>query len=563
MVVLSFIRYIILLTCIYRTFGSISDTTQVTEKSQDINQPGDRVCKKIDIKKVTESNPKNTDINQAYEENDRYVEDNKKNQVLELKDLICMPNDETNNPKNNITRNIYNHFRATPARNAHYFERKYEHPTEFYNEQFYQNQQARSFNMYTVHSNQVSHLTSNVYTWHIYYPSFQSSSNIRFAEGPKAFVPCIQTDRLLSDNEIVNFLFHRLNSLNYFRNFRDFLPLIEYHYTFKNIKNASAVIFHSRILDNIRINEIQIKGFAKTTDEERLRIWSLFSKKYSKIKIIDFDSPLISFFPGIIMLKDFIYKLLTEKRLKERNIFNIFVGMKIIESLLFSSKEMIAGLSKENSLDIFSYGHGATNIIIAHKRIFFTILKKILFKNFNLSKKFIISLRITEMGCVYLSNDKLYLNKANKYHFLRALIDSIYFLDDMLMNTVSNIYEKSIIDVDLQTGYVAHIFFDFSELENFEIDPDLSLKFIKYYLILLQNEEFISSGNINKIVFKNVIENLAIEVDNVEKELTNSCSIQPKEHINLLFKCLSIFNFIIKCEYNINLHNSLYLERIS
>ncbi|TBU10279.1 hypothetical protein CWI38_1882p0020 [Hamiltosporidium tvaerminnensis] len=402
MVVLSFIGYIILLTCINRTFGSISDTTQVTEKSQDINQPGDRVCKKIDIEKFTESNPTTTDINQAYEENDRYVEDNKKNQVLELKDLICMPNDETNSPKNNITRNTYNHFRAIPAQNAYLFERKYENPTEFYNEQVYQNQTARSFYMYSEHPNEVSHLTSNVYTGYVYYAPFQSSSNIRSAEGPKAFVPCIQTDRLLSENEIVNCLFHRLNSLNYFRNFRDFLPLIEYHYRFKNIKNASAVILHSRILDNIRINEIQIKGFAKTTDEERLRIWSLFTEKYSKIKMIDYDSPLVSFFPGIKMLKDFIYKLLLEKVLQDRNIFNIFVGMKMIESLLFSSKEMIAGLSKENSLDIFSYGYSITNIIIAHKRIFFTILKKILFKNFNLSKNFIISLRITEMGCVYL-----------------------------------------------------------------------------------------------------------------------------------------------------------------
>ncbi|TBU11806.1 hypothetical protein CWI38_1031p0010 [Hamiltosporidium tvaerminnensis] len=445
MVVLSFIGYIILLTCINRTFGSISDTTQVTEKSQDINQPGDRVCKKIDIKKVTEKSS------------------------FRIKRPFCISNDETNNPKNNITRNIYNHFRATPARNAHYF-RKYEHPTEFYNEEFYQNQQARSFNMYTVHPNQVSHLTSNVYTG------------------------------LLSDNEIVNCLFHRLNSLNYFRNFRDFLPLIEYHYTFKNIKNASAVILHSRILDNIRINEIQIKGFAKTTDEERLRIWSLFTEKYSKIKMIDYDSPLVSFFPGIKMLKDFIYKLLTEKR-----------------SLLFSSKEMIAGLSKENSLDIFSYGHGAKNIINVHKKIFFTILKKILCKNFNLSRNFFITLRITEIGCDYLSDDKLYLNKAYKCHFLRALIDSIFFLDDVFMNTASIFYEKNVQNINLKTGYVAHIFFDFSELEKIEIDPGLSLKFIKYYLILLRKKKFISSANINKIVFKNVIENLAIEVDNLRK----------------------------------------------
>ncbi|TBU02737.1 hypothetical protein CWI36_1053p0010, partial [Hamiltosporidium magnivora] len=148
-------------------------------------------------------------------------------------------------------------------------------------------------------------------------------------------------------------------------------------------------------------------------------------------------------------------------------------------------------------------------------------------------------------------------------HFLRALIDSIFFLDDVLMNTASIFYEKNVQNINLQTGYVDHKFFDFLELENFEMDPDLSLKFIKYYLILLQKEEFISSGNINKTVFKNVIENLAIEVDNVEKEYTNSCSIQPKEHINLLFKCLSIFNFIIKCGYNRNVHNSLYLERIS
>ncbi|TBU12499.1 hypothetical protein CWI38_0731p0010 [Hamiltosporidium tvaerminnensis] len=88
------------------------------------------------------------------------------------------------------------------------------------------------------------------------------------------------------------------------------------------------------------------------------------------------------------------------------------------------------------------------------------------------------------------------------------------------MNTVSNIYEKRIIDVDLQTGFVVHTFFDFSILEKIEIVPGLSLKFIKYYLILLQKEEFISSGNINQMVFKDVIENLAIEVDNFEKELT-------------------------------------------
>ncbi|TBU12500.1 hypothetical protein CWI38_0731p0020 [Hamiltosporidium tvaerminnensis] len=101
------------------------------------------------------------------------------------------------------------------------------------------------------------------------------------------------------------------------------------------------------------------------------RNWSLFTEKFSKIKKIDYDSPLVSFFPGIIMLKDFIYKLLLEKVLQDRNIFNIFVGMKMIESLLFSSKEKISSFCNENSLDIFSYRHGVKNIINVHKKMFF------------------------------------------------------------------------------------------------------------------------------------------------------------------------------------------------
>ncbi|KAK1347983.1 hypothetical protein LUQ84_002679 [Hamiltosporidium tvaerminnensis] len=459
--------------------------------------------------------------------------------------------------------NTYNNCEAIPARNTYLFQNNYENPAAYYNQQIYQSQKARSFNMYETSPNRFSHSTSTVYPWFTNYAPSQSSSNISYAYGLKAFVSCIQTDRLLSETELVNYVFTSLNSLNYFTNFRDLLPLIEYHYTFKNIKNASAVILHSRILDNIRINEMRIKKITKTADEDMQRNWSLFTEKFSKIKIIDYDSPLVSFFPGIIMLKDFIYKLLLGKVLQDRNIFNIFVGMKMIESLLFSSKEMISSFCNENSLDIFSYGHGAKNIINVHKKMFFTILKKILCKNFNLSRNFFITLRITEIGCDYLSDDKLYLNKAYKCHFLRTFIDSIFFLDDVLMNTVSNIYEKSIIDVDLQTGFVVHTFFDFSILEKIEIVPGLSLKFIKYYLILLQKEEFISSGNINQIVFKDVIENLTIEVDNFEKELTKPCSSQPKEPINLLFKCLCIFNFIIKCGFNRNIHNSLYLERIS
>ncbi|TBU08681.1 hypothetical protein CWI39_0152p0020 [Hamiltosporidium magnivora] len=488
------------------------------------------------------------------------VEENKPNQVLRLKDIINIPTDEGNIGKNDLTMNTYNNCEAIPARNTYLFQNNYENSAAYYNQQIYQSQQARSFNMYETSPNRFSHSTSTVYPWLLIMRPLNLLQIL-------AFVPCIQTDRLLSETELVNYVFTSLNSLNYFTNFRDLLPLIEYHYTFKNIKNASAVILHSRILDNIRINEMRIKKITKTADEDMQRNWSLFTEKFSKIKIIDYDSPLVSFFPGIIMLKDFIYKLLLGKVLQDRNIFNIFVGMKMIESLLFSSKEMIAGLSTENSLDIFSYGHGAKNIINVHKKMFFTILKKILCKNFNLSRNFFYNIEkniiITEIGCDYLSDDKLYLNKAYKCHFLRTFIDSIFFLDDVLMNTVSNIYEKSIIDVDLQTGFVVHTFFDFSILEKIEIVPGLSLKFIKYYLILLQKEEFISSGNINQIVFKDVIENLTIEVDNFEKELTKPCSSQPKKPINLLFKCLCIFNFIIKCGFNRNIHNSLYLERIS
>ncbi|TBU09203.1 hypothetical protein CWI38_2173p0010 [Hamiltosporidium tvaerminnensis] len=108
-----------------------------------------------------------------------------------------------------------------------------------------------------------------------------------------------------------------------------------------------------------------------SSDINMQRNWSLFTEKFSKIKKIDYDSPLVSFFPGIIMLKDFIYKLLLEKVLQDRNIFNIFVGMKMIESLLFSSKEKISSFCNENSLDIFSYRHGVKNIINVHKKMFF------------------------------------------------------------------------------------------------------------------------------------------------------------------------------------------------
>ncbi|TBU08273.1 hypothetical protein CWI36_0160p0010 [Hamiltosporidium magnivora] len=444
MIVLCFIRSIFF-TEIYKS------SIQVQDKCQNINESDDREYRKDDIEKSQEKNSEKRNLDQGYKNRETYVEENKPNQVLRLKDIINIPTDEGNIGKNDLTMNTYNNCEAIPARNTYLFQNNYENSAAYYNQQIYQSQKARSFNMYETSPNRFSHSTSTVYPWFTNYAPSQSSSDIKFGH--------------------------------------------------------------------------------------------FLVKKYLEIKILDYDSPLVSFFPGIIMLKDFIYKLLLEKVLQDRNIFNIFVGMKMIESLLFSSKEMIAGLSKENSLDIFSYGHSATNIIIAHKKIFFKILRQILCKNFNLSRNIFITLRITEIGCDYLN--------------------SIFFLDDMLMNTVSNIYEKRIIDVDLQTGFVAHTFFDFSILENFEMDPDLSLKFIKYYLILLQNEEFISSANINKIDFKNVIENLAIEVDKFEKELTNSCSSQPKEHINLLFKCLSIFNFIIKCGYNINIHNSLYLERIS
>ncbi|TBU09312.1 hypothetical protein CWI36_0041p0010, partial [Hamiltosporidium magnivora] len=133
MIVLCFIRSIFF-TEIYKS------SIQVQDKCQNINESDDREYRKDDIEKSQEKNSEKRNLDQGYKNRETYVEENKPNQVLRLKDIINIPTDEGNIGKNDLTMNTYNNCEAIPARNTYLFQNNYENSAAYYNQQIYQSQ---------------------------------------------------------------------------------------------------------------------------------------------------------------------------------------------------------------------------------------------------------------------------------------------------------------------------------------------------------------------------------------------------------------------------------------
>ncbi|TBU15969.1 hypothetical protein CWI38_0303p0020 [Hamiltosporidium tvaerminnensis] len=355
---------------------------------------------------------------------------------------------------------------------------------------------------------------------------------------------------------------HSFNPLEWqkiFTHLKDLLPLLQYNYLFNSITNTDTLYVHCRTFENISFNEIKIKKDTNITKKELQKNWELFDRKYSEINITDYNYPLLSLIPGISMLKEFIYKLLSNKSLEERNIFNIFVGMKMLESILVFSREIIFVLNPNHKIDIFNCDRRVKNILIEHKKIFFAILKILLAKNFCLSKEFFTNLRIIEIGCVCFHKNRQYW--ANEYHFyfLRALIDSIFLLDEELLNIVHCVFSDYVLNVSCHTGFVSLKRLNFFEIGKFKIAPQMAMKFIRYYLRMLNKKEFIMCRDLNEMIFRDIIGALRNEADIIEK----NGSTQENEHMDLLFRCISTFHFIIKFGFNRDIHDHYHLKMLS
>ncbi|TBU09653.1 hypothetical protein CWI39_0053p0010 [Hamiltosporidium magnivora] len=381
--------------------------------------------------------------------------------------------------------------------------------------------------------------------------SSQNYSDTDFSSRPINSFPLYEHDTISSKTNLLHCMLNKLYLEDFFTNLYDLLPFLENNYFFETITNSFTQKEHMKTLLNLAYNEINIMK-VEIPEIELEQNWETFKIQYSSIKIIDYDSPLISYFPGIVHLKEFIYNLLESLPLRRRNIFNVFVGMKMIESLLVSSKEIISSINPFNTKDIFSPNSKIKKKLNEYKVTFYRILKIILCKNFKLPKEFYIKLRIVDIGCARLINNGLY--PFDGYNsFLRILVDSIFLLDFESTNAVSAIFEKLVSDVNLKTGFVYHSLFDLSCLKKMEFDSKIALKFVRNYLKLLQQKEFICCKNLNGIFLQSLIDSLTLEANKIEKGLTKKASSETNEHIHLLFKCTMIFDCIIKLGFNRNI----------
>ncbi|TBU13139.1 hypothetical protein CWI38_0303p0030 [Hamiltosporidium tvaerminnensis] len=432
-----------------------------------------------------------------------------------------------------------------------------------HNQYAFEVSQAYLFNPLENPQNEFAYYASDRYPQFIIHYLLPPPSNDYYLGDPGIYFPSYECNKSFTATDMLNLILNRLYFTSNFMNLEDLLPLLQYDYLFTAIANKDTYVEHLITLENISYNEITIKYTTNITEKELEEYWKHFDRKYSSIKIIDYDSPLISYFPGIVHLKEFIYNLLKSLPLRRRNIFSVFVGMKMIESLLVSSKEIISSIIKDYVHDMFSFDSDLKKTLNFHKKILFKIMKVLLSKNFDLSEEFFISLRIVETRCIYLSKDTLYINGKYNSYFLRALIDSIFLLDEQLNKNVFGFFANYIKSVNLKTGFVDHNFIDFAAIYKTELDPEIVLKLIKYYLEMLRKNEFMGCRDIDVFMFNSVIISLTDDAGTLEEILRRKCLGETKMHIDLLLKCINIFNFIIKFGFNRNIHNILYLKSMS
>ncbi|TBU06256.1 hypothetical protein CWI36_0482p0010 [Hamiltosporidium magnivora] len=545
MIILNFSRYIIFLNVFNVILTTVSDSLQVLKKTN-IKEKPDQVL----MKNITEDKEKDSTDSKIREnsekENPSLDENNKK--TVKLGNIFNLRRDSDSKNNKSSTVKHTNNSSKTKKGISFIFVNSLDNPKNIFNENMPRFKNAHSFNPLEWQKSRGNGSSLNMNPRSINQPYNQN-----------VYCQSFQQHKLYNETKRLFSILNRIYFYKVFTHLKDLLPLLQYNYLFNSITNTDTLYVHCRTFENISFNEIKIKKDTNITKEELQKNWELFDRKYSEINITDYNYPLLSLIPGISMLKEFIYKLLSNKSLEERNIFNIFVGMKMLESILVFSREIIFVLNPNHKIDIFNCDRRVKNILIEHKKIFFAILKILLAKNFCLSKEFFTNLRIIEIGCVCFLKNRQYW--ANEYHFyfLRALIDSIFLVDEELLNIVHGVFSDYVLNVSCHTGFVSLKRLNFFEIGKFKIAPQMAMKFIRYYLRMLNKKEFIMCRDLNEMIFRDIIGALTNEADIIEK----NGSTQENEHMDLLFRCISTFHFIIKFGFNRDIHDHYHLKMLS
>ncbi|TBU05073.1 hypothetical protein CWI39_0722p0010 [Hamiltosporidium magnivora] len=283
--------------------------------------------------------------------------------------------------------------------------------------------------------------------------------------------------------------------------------------------------------------------------DEVLRI---FLEKMSSIKIPQTNCPILSLFPGLILLNNFVFDKITTVATNETSIFCIFYGSKIIEKILQNHTSYFI----ENSNNL--YGKNVrrpdfklnTHFYMIIENDFRKILEIVgLIRNLlgfpNESKKIIYLVRDIYF---YLVNDFIGNHFANDI-ILRCVLDLVFLFDSETIEYLKlYFYEKADTENRTRANFKS-FFYDYLNFKN-----SISIKFIDYYLNLFQNETFKNLIIIPKDEYNYFIDYL-IEMKEYMKKSHENSSIR-----RIIFKVLKNSQIFLRYNINIRLNSLVFTD---
>ncbi|TBU09859.1 hypothetical protein CWI39_0028p0010, partial [Hamiltosporidium magnivora] len=278
------------------------------------------------------------------------------------------------------------------------------------------------------------------------------------------------------------------NPLNFFEKIEDIFECFkkqnfdEQNFDLESLFKTNCFVFVClNVIEKKMKDDLKCEAFFKCISESLI-------KRMRCIEIARHNCPILSLFPGLIFLKDFIFDQISKKPIKEISISSIFYGLKTIEIILQSPS---LSFPVVNSKVLYNYNSKYTEYKLSPeilKKVRYD-LRKVLY-TIRLIKSLLLSPNEGKIMCKLIINICFYMHndfingKYTKNIILKCVRDLVFLFDVETKKYLESYFYRNN-ESDVVRPLITSYEYDF---EHFSIHE--SLKFIEYYLKLFQSETF-------------------------------------------------------------------------
>ncbi|TBU09231.1 hypothetical protein CWI36_0048p0040 [Hamiltosporidium magnivora] len=334
--------------------------------------------------------------------------------------------------------------------------------------------------------------------------------------------------------------------------YSDILCFLDDSYRIRNLFLKNIFMNNCKLFWKLRNIEAGMKEYWQ--DERILKeVAVIFKARIDQIEIAKKNCAILSFFPGLIFIKDFINKRFTNMSLNERPMISIYYGCKIIESILHYDSLKFTELNHS-----FVYGENSEYPKFRLCRNSLQITKNYLLQILNIVRYIYEALEMRQIdqkmtkliksACYYLKND-FRNNRYTKNIITRSLLDLVFLFDE---DSIEYIIEYNS-DTCKSNLYIFPLFRSFQQ-DIIDFSVFESRKFIKYYLEIFENKIFKEYINIPEQKYERHISYLNKIRENISQNLTDI------EINTIAFEALEKTQIFIHYYINVKVNSMIFTD---